>query len=147
LCFVLLPFNGPTHAQAIGSRLLIEVRPVDTPADQTQVVAHESAHYLFELMQPERVSALEARARSLGEPGERAWKLLQEALPTALGQGLAVSRLTPSEFDPNGTWYHIASIDRFAKRIFPILRREMEAGRTIEGPFLEEALRAYRPPR
>lgn len=143
LCFVLLPFDGPTHAQALGSRLLIEVRPSDTPADQTQVVAHEMSHYLFEQMPSSRRAALEARARSAGPSGAKAWGLLQESLPTALGQGLAVARLTPRDFDLRASWYHIPLIDRFAKMIYPILRRHMEAGRTIEGPFLEEVVRAY----
>lgn len=144
ISFVLLPASGSTHAQAIGRRLLVEVRPADAPADQVSVVAHEMSHFLFELVPAPRLAALEARARAAGEDGERTWQLLREALPTALGQGLAVAQLTPGGFDPEGSWYHMDAIDRFAKRIYPIVRREVESGGTIDGPFLDEAIRAYR---
>jgi len=144
LCFVLLPVDGPTHAQAIGRRLLIEIRPSDTPADQVQVVAHETSHFLFELIAPDRLGALERRARAEGEDGARTWMLLQEALPTALGQGLATARLTPAGFHLSSKWYHTPAIDTFAKRIYPIVAREIDAGRTIDGPFLDEAIRAYK---
>ena len=70
--------------------------------------------------------------------------LLQEALPTALGQGLATARLTPAGFHLSSKWYHIPAIDTFAKRIYPIVAREIDAGRTIDGPFLDEAIRAYK---
>jgi hypothetical protein len=147
LCFVLLPKDGPTHAQAVGTHLLVEVRPGDefAPSGQVQVVAHETSHYLFELIPEDRIAALETRAAAAaaGGKGRRAWLLLHEALPTALGQGLAVARLTPGVFDWNSSWYHVPEIERYAKRLYPIVRREIDAGRTIEGPFFEEAIKAF----
>jgi hypothetical protein len=68
---------------------------------------------------------------------------MQEALPTALGQGLATARLTPDDFDERLGWYHIEEIDVLAHAIYPIVRREVGAGHTIDGPFIEECVRAY----
>src|SRR5262249_7633326 len=133
-----------THAQAIGRRLLIEIRPSDRPIDQVQVVAHETSHFLFEMIPKSRIAALEARAYAAGESGVRTWSLLHEALPTALGQGLPAAEAAPAGFDIDGSWYPIASIDTLAKRIYPIVRREIEAKRTIDGPFLDDAIRAYK---
>src|SRR5262249_37693929 len=135
--------SGSTHAQALGRRLLIEIRPDDTPASEVQVVCHEGSHYLIALMSEPRRAALEARAWAHGTAGRKAWTLLHEALPTALGQGLATATLTPDEFDMGSSWYHIPSIDRFAKQIYPIVRREVESKRTIDGAFLDDVIREY----
>ena len=143
ISFVLLPAQGGTHAQELGRRLLVEIRPRDAPTDQVSVVAHEESHYLFYQMAPDRRAALEARALAAGPSGARVWRLLQEAIPTALGQGLAVARLKPEEFRPAMSWYHIPEIDALAHVIYPMVREGVGSGRTIDGDFIESCVRAY----
>jgi len=140
--FVILPAPGGTHAQELGRRLLVEIRPRDTPVDQISVVAHEESHYLFHQIPPERLAALEARARAAGPNGEDVWHLLHEAIPTALGQGLAVARLQPAAFRPDLGWYHIPEIDALAHRIYPLVREAVDSGRTIDGDFIAACVRA-----
>jgi hypothetical protein len=143
ISFVMLPATAGTHAQALGRRLLVEVRPLDTPDDQISVVAHEESHYLFEQIAPDRLAALEARAVAAGEDGAKVWLLLQEAIPTTLGQGLAVARLRPDAFRPNAAWYHRPEIDALAHVIYPLVRDGVDSGRTIDGDFFEACVRAY----
>lgn len=143
IAFVLLPAQGGTHAQELGRRLLVEIRPRDTPIDQIAVVAHEETHYLFYQIPPDRLAALEARAEGAGPDGARVWRLLQEALPTALGQGLAVARLRPEDFRPETSWYHIPEIDAFAHLVYPLAREAIGSGRTIDGDFVEACVRTY----
>jgi hypothetical protein len=143
ISFVMLPAPGSTHAQALGRRLLVEVRPRDTPVDQIAVVTHEESHYLFYQIPHDRLAALEARARAAGPDGAEVWRLLQEAIPTALGQGLAVARLQPEAFRPGATWYHVPEIDALAHLIYPRVRDAVDSGRTIDGDFIEGCVRAY----
>lgn len=143
IAFVLLPAEGGTHAQELGQRLLVEVRPHDTPVDQLAVVAHEETHYLFYQIPADRLAALAARAQAAGPDGARIWRLLHEAIPTALGQGLAVARLKRDGFRPDLGWYHVAEIDVLAHLIYPLVRDAMDSGRTIDGDFIDACVRAY----
>ena len=143
ISFVMLPAPGGTHAQALGQRLLVEVRPLDTPLDQISVVAHEESHYLFYQIPRDRLAALEARARASGQDGERVWDWLQEAIPTALGQGLAVARLQPEDFRPRAAWYHVTEIDTLAHLIYPLVRDAVDSGRILDEDFIEACMRAY----
>lgn len=136
-----LPEEGATHAQADGRYLLIEIRPSDGPADQIQVVAHETSHYLWHLVDAARNDHLARQTHAAGKGGSVTWNLLREALPTALGQGLAESRLAPRRFGERNPWYHIEEVDRFAKEIFPIVRAAFRDGKPLEGGVMEEIAR------
>jgi hypothetical protein len=139
----MLPAQGGTHAQEVGRRLLVEIRPHDAPADQISVVAHEESHYLFYQIPQERLDALEARARAAGPDGEKVWLMLHEALPTALGQGLAVARLQPEAFRMNAGWYHIPEVDALAHLVYPLTRDAVGSGRPIDGDFIEACVRVW----
>jgi len=136
-----LPEEGATHAQADGRNLLIEVRPGDTPADQNQVIAHETSHYLWHLVDPERNDRLAERVHAAGRAGSVVWNLLREALPTALGQGLADARLSPGTFSESNTWYHIEEIDRLAKEIYPAVARAFREHRPLQEGIIDEIAR------
>ncbi|MFQ5701877.1 MAG: hypothetical protein ACE5HU_08555 [Acidobacteriota bacterium] len=114
-----LPRDGPTHAEADGDHLLIEIRPQDSPRDQIQVVAHEAAHFLMRQMSAEQIDRLARQVFAKHPAGALVWRLLWESLPTSLGQGLAEARLDPSRFSLSQPWYHISQIDQFAKLIYP----------------------------
>jgi len=132
ISFIGLPSDGPTHAEADGDHLLIEIRPTDAPRDQVQVVAHEGSHFLMRRMTPAQVDAMARQAFEQKEAGALFWRYVWEGLPTALGQGLAEARLTPDTFSLSGPWYHIATIDRFAKLIYPGVAQAVNASRRLD---------------
>jgi len=136
-----LPEEGPTHAQADGRYLMIEIRPGDAPRDQIQVIAHETSHYLWHLVDPARNDRLARQVFAAGNAGSVTWSLLREALPTAIGQGLADSRLSPGTFSERNRWYHIDDVDRLAKEIFPIVKAAFGRGKRLDGRVLKEIAR------
>jgi hypothetical protein len=136
-----LPEEGPTHAQANGRYLLIEVRPGDAPRDQIQVIAHETSHYLWHLVDPHSNDRLARQVIGAGSAGSVTWGLLREALPTAIGQGLADSRLSPETFNERSRWYHIDDVDLLAKEIYPIVRMAFERGKHLDGAIMRAIAR------
>ncbi len=131
-----LPEDSQTFASAIGRDLMMEIRPGDGPAEQVQVIAHETSHYLWQMLPPERLEILATQVHSASPSGPVIWAMLREGLPTALGQGLADSRFVPSRFGLQFVWYHLPSIDRFAKEIYPALDAAFTKGETIDQGFL-----------
>lgn len=131
-----------THAEANGRHLLLEIRPSDRPRDQVQVVYHELAHDLYARM-PEATRDEWARwFLSRGTSGALAWHYQHEAIPTALGQGVAESRLAPSIWSPRRPWYHRAPVDALAKAIFPRMQSALFAGETMSESIAEEIVAA-----
>lgn len=137
-----LPADSGTHAQANGRDLLMEIRPNDTPIEQIQVISHETAHYLWHLVAPDRNDALARQAHEASPRGAVIWRRLRESLPTALGQGLAEARLAPQRFGLQHRWYHIDAEDRFAKAIYPVVERAFREGRRIDDGIMAELARA-----
>ena len=138
LVLVPVPSGSGTHAQAIGRTLLLEIRPPDGLPEQASVLVHENAHFLFAEMAPERREALERVFRRHGETGATAWGVLREALPTALGQGLADRALRPKGWSTRLPWYH-----RDAKAIYPLVRKQIEAGGEFDEVFAERLWERY----
>jgi hypothetical protein len=131
ISFIALPAGGRTHAEADGDHLLVEVRPEDAPQDQVQVIAHEAAHFMMQRMSFAQLDALARQTFAAGDAGAATWRYLWESMPTALGQGLAESRLTPQRFSMANPWYHIPQIDRYAKLVYPAIVEAMERHETI----------------
>ena len=134
------PGHG-THAQAIGDVLLLELRPGEDLRDQVAPVVHENAHFLHHRVEPNHLEALWRHALARGRRGEQAWKLLREALPTAIGQGVAGKRFQ-RRWGKGLPWYHIQEIDDYAKAIYPIIRDALESGRRFDRALLDELLDA-----
>lgn len=133
-----------THAQALGRNLLIEVRAGESLADQVGPLVHENAHWLYGNVAAERRERLRERAARFSPAGPEAFRLLQEALPTALAQGLAEERFR-ARWSPSTRWYHVAEVDRYAKQLFPVVKRALADGRTLDESLLRELVEAYRP--
>jgi len=144
LILVPVPPGDGTHAQAVGVNLLLEIRPGDKPLDQISVIAHENAHFLFERIPQERRHRLEEAAIAAAPQGHEVWELLHEALPTALGQGVAQARTHPLHFTLDDPWYHIPAVDRLAKKIYPIVEQAMDEGRPLDESLVTAMVRAGR---
>ena len=140
LILVPVPAGAGTHAQAIGRDLLIEIRPGDTLADEVPVIVHENSHFLYyDVPEPRRNGWDEAILRDC-DGCEVEWRLMLEALPTALGQGVATRRFGRS-FRLDAPWYHRADVDALAKQIYPAVTRALEEKRTLDAALFLEWLR------
>ena len=133
---------GPTHAEANGDHLLLEIRPDDDPQDQVQVIFHELAHFLMRRLPDERRQTLARAFLAKGPRGALTWNMLREALPTALGQGVAQARLAPEGFSLRQRWYHLPAIDDVAHRIYPFLLESIRSGASLDVSDIESFVRA-----
>jgi hypothetical protein len=138
LLLVPVPDGFGTHAYALRRTLLLEIREGDRLADQAAVIVHENAHFLFSRIPRARRDKLEAAAREAGAAGAAAWATLHEALPTALGQGVA-DRAFRKGWSTDGRWYHTAEVDRYAKALLPLLDRTLDAGGVLDEAFVRKA--------
>jgi hypothetical protein len=71
--------------------------------------------------------------------------LLHEAIPTALGQGVADRLFQPRLWSTEDDWYHTREVDEMAKKIYPMVSRALEEGWTLDERFLERILAAEAP--
>lgn len=141
---VLVPVLGGfgTHAQALGRHLLLEIREGDELDDQAAVIVHENAHLLWAALGHERAARLEAVARAAGARGERALQLLREALPTALGQGVAEREFRRLMFSSGVPWYHLPDVDAYAKALAPLVDEALRVGALLDEDFVRRAVDA-----
>jgi hypothetical protein len=139
LALVPVPEGYGTHAETIGGVILVEIRPDDGLADEASVIVHENAHWLWSLVPKERQQGLVAFAEGLDEASQHTFSLFGEAIPTALGQGVADRRFRPASWSPDNPWYHVAEIDRCAKSIYPLVRATLSEGRSLDRKFLRKA--------
>lgn len=146
LVLVPVPSGHGTHATAIGSNLLVEVRSSDQLAEQASVIVHENAHFLFLNMNQEKRKSFELIVASTPSPAQEAWKFLHEALPTALGQGVADKKFRSGNWSQEMRWYHLDSVDAYAKAIYPLVRDRLQAKGKFDESFLKEALALFQGP-
>jgi hypothetical protein len=147
LALVPVPAGFGTHAEAIGDVLLVEVRQDEGLADEASVIVHENAHFLWSLVPPERRRRLATYASGVGDDGTRAFGLFGEAIPTALGQGVADRAFRPSTWSPDDGWYHLEDVDTCAKRIYPTVADALDRGLTLDEALVFRAIRASEGPR
>jgi hypothetical protein len=147
LALVPVPGGYGTHAEAIGSVLLLEIRNGDRLADEASVVVHENSHFLWSLVPAERQRRLASVAAGLGDDGAAAFQLFREAIPTALGQGVADRAFRSSSWSIDSPWYHTKDVDACAKRIFEIVNAALDEGLTLDDELVRRAVRAAEAPR
>ena len=139
IALVPVPDGYGTHAEAIGDVLLLEIRSGERLAEQASVIAHENAHFLWGLVPKER------RNRLL-ESAPDAWPVFHEAIPTALGQGVADRAFRGAVWSMQDDWYHTRDVDRCAKRIYPLVRDALDTGAELDEAFFKRAVAAVTPP-
>jgi hypothetical protein len=142
IALVPVPPGWGTHAEAMGSVLLLEIRKGDSLADEASVVVHENSHFLWTLMPAARREQLAAAAAGMGDAEQRTYRLFHEAIPTALGQGVADRAFRPTNWSLDGFWYHIDEVDRCAKRIYPVIMDALDGGLTLDETLIRRAIRA-----
>ena len=145
LVLVPVPPGDGTHAQAIGPFLLIEVRRGESLADEVSPIVHENVHLLHSRIAPSRIEEMHDAVFSGKPRTDDAEYRLREALPTAIAQGVAGEAFQDGRWSADHPWYHISAVDRYAKRIFPIVKRALAAGDSFDETFLKEVIAAYDP--
>lgn len=145
LVLIPVPDGGGTHAEAVGRNLLLEVRPADELKEQAGPIVHENAHFLWHLVPPERGSRL-VRVSQQIPSGGAALAVLAEALPTALGQGVAGRRFLGKRWSASSPWYHAGEVDAYGKSLYPVVQAALDTGASLDETLLERMLRLYRPP-
>lgn len=143
IVLVPVPHGYGTHAEAVGRDLLIEVRQGEGLADEASVIVHENSHFLFHRIEEPRRRRLEAAMGEAGTHGVSAWTVLLEALPTALGQGVADHQFRPGAWSIESPWYHIPEVDRYAKALYNLVNHSVASDLEFDEAFLREALRQY----
>lgn len=146
IVLVPVPSGGGTHAEAVGRTLLIEIREGEKLLDEVPPVVHENAHFLWYRMESNRSDRLADAARALPD-GARTWRLFHEAVPTALGQGVAARRFDAGGWSRDAGWYHTDDVDECAKRIYPKVQRAMDQGAVFDEALLRKLIRAAVTPR
>lgn len=142
LVLVPVPVGGGTHAETVGRNLLVEVRPLEGFADQIPPIVHENAHLLWNRVPAERRNAI-TRAMSEVPSGTQALAALREALPTALGQGVAGRAFLGKRWSASAPWYHTAEVDAYAKAIYPLVQAALDAGLRFDEALAVRMARAF----
>ena len=118
--------NDRLTARFLGNHLLVEVRPLDQPRHRGDEVVHELVHWLQDRAGTDREPAMLAPFFAGGQRAAAVvFGLWQEALATAIGQGVWQQTAAPDEYArslerPLG-WYTAAGIDALAKAVAPAL--------------------------
>lgn len=89
--------TGHTKGTQLGRHSVVEVIAGGKPEDRLDVVSHELFHYFHESAPEAMRSAMRALEQSPEPRSLAAYGLLNEALATALGQGVVEKRLLPPE--------------------------------------------------
>jgi hypothetical protein len=142
LALVPVPPGYGTHAQELGNILLLEIRPGDDLAEEASVIVHENSHWLFSLIPEARKTRLARFGESLSPAERDAYALMSEAIPTALGQGVAGRAFEGSSWSERAPWYHLPEVDACAKAIYPLVRRAIASGAVLDEAFLKTAIAA-----
>jgi hypothetical protein len=146
IALVPVPAGWGTHAEAMGSVLLLEIRPEDTLAEQASVIVHENAHFLWTLIPAERRQRLADAALGVSVTAQDTYRRFHEAIPTALGQGVADHAFAPADWSLDDFWYHTDDVDRCAKRIYPVVLDALSAGTAMDEAFVKRAILAAERP-
>ena len=144
------------HAATYGNHMIIPLPDGndwndDFVISRLGVIVHESSHYLFGSMAEELKSRITTEfVEKCGLLRNKHINILDEAVQTALGNALFLSRNFPESFDPKGFWYAFESqydfpfaIDEFAKKLFGPLERALSAGETFYPTFFRNAMTIY----
>jgi hypothetical protein len=136
------PKSDDTHTNGtqIENHAVVEFLPDEDVSLRLGVVIHELCHFFYS-------SGSDAHKRSLSRafadsPDPMALaglNIINEALATALGNGIAAERLLDSatfkkKLETERGFYNDPAIDATAKALVPFLKEQISAGRTVYQP-------------
>jgi hypothetical protein len=135
-----------SQATVVENHAIVESRRGESPADRLGVVIHEFVHYLYAQSPAERHEAmLAAFVRSERPWSLRAYNLINEAIASAIGNGIAEQRLQ-SEREylryaalPD-SFYADYYVDTLAKALVPVMERRLATREPLGPGFAAEYL-------
>lgn len=135
---LLKPESDSAHSQQIENHALIEFTEKQETKDQLPLVIHEFCHHLYRLATRNQQEKL-VRAFIEASPAYSlaAYNLMDEALATAIGNGLVMKMVTkePDEFQKylaqEESFYNDRFIDLAAKALMPVVKRKMAVTESI----------------
>lgn len=111
-------------------------------AEDLGVVFHELDHILYKNQPVDLQNTLEKYFLNHHSPHKViGYRVLDEALATALGQGFYYQHMTGKADE--GNWYDIPQVNKVAKSIFPLVAEYLNKGRTIDSLFVDSYLEVY----
>ncbi len=128
------------HANSLEMGFLLESK--DT-YDMLAVGMHELCHVLFEEQPLALQRDLDSCFTARKDPyAAFAYRYIDEALATALGNGYAYQSLS-TKVD-TGSWYADDYINRYAKALYPLVQEYLDAHRQMDRDFVEKAVAVFR---
>lgn len=111
-------------------------------ASRNGVVLHEMCHVLYKEQKLSKQYDIEEYFKDNNTLYSRfAYSYLDEALATAIGNGWAY-KVVNNKLD-EGEWYADATINAFAKLIYPMVEQYMQKGKSIDREFINEAIKLF----
>ncbi|HOX43777.1 MAG TPA: hypothetical protein PK668_09265 [Myxococcota bacterium] len=106
------------------------------------ILVHEACHSLWDAQPLERQRELDARFAANPSPYARyAYRLLNEGLAAAVGNGETYARLTGRlDEDP---WYNEATIEGYARALYPLVHDYLTRGRRLDAAFVDQAVARF----
>jgi hypothetical protein len=150
--FIALPTtSGHSSGEQIENHGIVEVLSGEKPVDRIDVICHEIFHYFYSLASSkDHLFLVSAFAQSSKPDAIPAYNLLNEALATALGNGIVARMTHTSEWYEKTarrqrSFYNDNAIDAVAKKVIPELDEALKNGTTLYDPkFIEGYLAAVR---
>lgn len=140
--------RSESSAQQLGDLAVVEVTIGDPAQRKLPVVMHEMFHAWFAAAPIEQQIALVERFAASSDPlAVPGYGLLNEALSTALGNGLIARAVAPDEYDrrirTSQGLYADRYVDETAKALLPALEARLAAGASVfDDDFIPEYVRA-----
>lgn len=111
-------------------------------ASRNGVVLHEMCHILYREQKLSKQFDIEEYFNDNNTLYSKfAYSYLDEALATAIGNGWAY-KVINNKID-EGEWYADATINAFAKVLYPMVEQYMQKGKSIDRDFINEAIRLF----
>jgi len=135
--------KGNSTASPFSNSLALGVLTEEDEHEMRMGVAiHEICHVLYE-EQPFKLQWKldSAFVKSRSANARYAYAYFDEALATACGNGWAYSQLSGSI--DTGEWYADVHINGFAKAIYPLVKKYIEAGKKMDRAFVNQAISLF----
>ncbi len=144
------------HAATYGNHMVIPV-PHEAQWDdkfiisRLGVIAHEVSHHLLSTISAELKERITTEfVERCGLLRTKHINILDEALQTALGNGLFLEKNFPRHFRKKGSWYAFEAeydfpyaIDEYAKKLFPSLKSSLATGEAFYPTYFRKACEVY----
>jgi hypothetical protein len=126
-----------SHADSVGKTQIVELTAEDTFADKSDVLFHELCHSLWDKANQKKIQKDFEKF-----DGAVAFRELNEALATALGQGWFRHVTYPNE-PPRPVWYRREITENYGRGLYPLVDEYLRDGRYFDVAFAKKATQIF----